>query len=305
MTRIGFIGRTKILSDTIRIFQKLTDFEISFIWTCKDEDYYDFGSEKFKQLAADVNCPFIYSSDTKKMKNSVSADIVVSINFINIIPQEFISKFKFGIINAHAGDLPRYKGNACPNWAILNKEEFVVLSFHKMDAGLDSGPIIFKEKFILSNNIYIGEVYDWLQKNTPKYFVNAVNHLVGGGFVDEQSGRALRTFPRKPDDAKLDFSADLDWNYRLIRASSKPFSGAYAHLNHSPLKVIIYRAEPYSVEYDFLAVSGQVLEFSEEDLSFLVAIGNDVIKVLDYSIDGSSKKDSFRIISGSLRNRLT
>ena len=47
--------------------------------------------------------------------------------------------------NAHAGDLPRYRGNACANWAIINGEDKVGLSIHKMDAGLDSGPIIQKK----------------------------------------------------------------------------------------------------------------------------------------------------------------
>ena len=58
--------------------------------------------------------------------------VVVSINFINIIPGSFTNKFRFGIINAHAGNLPKYRGNVCLNWAILNDESEVVLPFHKM-----------------------------------------------------------------------------------------------------------------------------------------------------------------------------
>ena len=44
-------------------------------------------------------------------------------NFSNLISKDFLNFFKFGVLNAHYGDLPRYKGNACPNWAILNNEK--------------------------------------------------------------------------------------------------------------------------------------------------------------------------------------
>ena len=64
--RIGFIGRTKSLFDTIRYFEKLDSFEISFIWTCKDENYYNFNSKNFEELANKIKCPFVYSSDTSK-----------------------------------------------------------------------------------------------------------------------------------------------------------------------------------------------------------------------------------------------
>ena len=80
--RIGFIGRTKSLFDTIRYFKKLDGFEISFIWTCKDENYYNFESKNFEELANKIKCPFVYSSDTSKIPKNIRADIVISINFI-------------------------------------------------------------------------------------------------------------------------------------------------------------------------------------------------------------------------------
>ena len=122
MTRVGFIGRTKSLYEAIKLFAELDGFEVSFIWTCKDESYYDFHSNNFKDLANDLGAKFFYSSRISEFERFVEADVVVSINFINVIPESFIGKFRFGVINAHAGDLPRYRGNACPNWAILNDE---------------------------------------------------------------------------------------------------------------------------------------------------------------------------------------
>ena len=305
MIRIGFIGRTKSLYDTIELFSKLDGFEVSFIWTCKDENYYEFSSKNFEDLANELGTKFFYSSCMSEFERLVEADVVVSINFINIIPKLFIEKFKFGVVNAHAGDLPRYRGNACPNWAILNNESEVVLSFHQMDEGLDSGDIIRKEVFQLGKDTYIGEVYDWLYKIVPCGFVESVRMLVGGYVGKKQEGKALRTFPRKPEDSRIDFQKDLDCIYRLIRASSKPFSGAYAFLNNTDTKVTIFRAEPFSIDYEYLAVNGQLLEKFDLDKSFVVAVNRQALRITEYSVDGKTLESSFKIICKSTRNRLT
>ena len=305
MTRVGFIGRTKSLYEAIKLFSELDGFEVSFIWTCKDESYYDFKIDNFEDLANKLDANFFYSSRISEFESFAEADVVVSINFINIIPESFIDKFKFGVINAHAGDLPRYRGNACPNWAILNDESEVVLSFHRMDKGLDSGDVIRKETFKLGEDTYIGEVYDWLYQVIPNGFVESVRLLLRGNTGEKQKGKPLRTFPRKPEDSRIIFHNDLDRVYRLIRASSKPFSGAYAFLNNTDTKVTIFRAEPCSLDYDFLAINGQLMEKNNIDKSFVVAVNHQALRITDYSIDGKSLDVSYEIICNSMRNRLT
>ena len=305
MIRVGFIGRTKSLYDTIELFSQLDGFEVSFIWTSKEESYYDFSSKNFEDLANELGTKFFNSTRISEFERFVEADVVVSINFINIIPKVFIEKFKFGVVNAHAGDLPRYRGNACPNWAILNDESEVVLSFHQMNEDLDSGDIIRKEVFQLGKDTYIGEVYDWLYRIVPSGFVESVRMLLGGYIGKKQEGKALRTFPRKPEDSRIDFENDLNYIYKLIRASSKPFSGAYAFLNNTNTKVTIFKAEPYLIDYDYLAVNGQLLEKSDFDKSFVVAINKQALKITEYSVDGKTLDSSFKIIGKSMRNRLT
>lgn len=305
MTRVGFLGRTKSLYETIKLFSEMDDFEVSFIWTCKDESYYDFKSNNFENLANDLSAKFFYSSRISDYESFVEADVVISVNFLNIIPKSFIDQFKYGVINAHAGDLPKYRGNACPNWAILNDESEVVLSFHKMDEGLDSGDIIRKETFKLGKDTYVGEVYEWIYRAIPNGFVESVRLLLGGNTGEKQKGRPLRAFPRKPEDSRINFQNDLDWIYRLIRASSKPFLGAYAFLNNTDTKVTIFRAVPCSLDYDFLAVNGQLMEKNDIDKSFVVAINHQALRITDYSIDGKSLDVSYEIICSSMRNRLT
>ena len=230
---------------------------------------------------------------------------MISINFVNLIPQDFINKFKYGIINSHLGDLPRYKGNACPNWAILNSEKSINLTLHKINSELDSGPIVLKDKFFLKEDTYISDVYEWSNNRTTKLFEEAVKKIINGDKFDIQKGKSHRTFPRKPSDAKLNFNKNIDWNYKLIRASSRPLPGAFAFLNESDKKVTIFKAEPFDIDYDFSAVSGQIMEKMDNEFSFLVAIKNKVLKITEYSINGLDTKNSYKVICSSMRNRLT
>ena len=171
--KIGFMGRTKMLADTIDSVMLAKDLEVAFIWTSKDEAYYDYDWKRFEATAKEIGCPFIYSPCLDESKNIPNADVVISVNFVNLIPSWFLSRFKHGVLNAHPGDLPRYKGNACPNWAILNAEDNVVLIIHQMEESLDSGPIFCKSKFKLEKDTYIGEIYTWLSSEVPKLFLKA------------------------------------------------------------------------------------------------------------------------------------
>ena len=93
MIRVGFLGRTKFLYKTIELFSQVDGFEISFIWTCKDEDYYDFKFSSFEKIAKRLGVKFYNSSHISEFRHLVEADVVVSVNFINIIPITFINKF--------------------------------------------------------------------------------------------------------------------------------------------------------------------------------------------------------------------
>ena len=135
-----------------------------------------------------------YSPKIENNFNTINADVVISINFVNLIPQDFINKFKYGIINSHLGDFPRYKGNACPNWAILNSEKSINLTLHKMNSELDSGPIVLKDKFFLKEEIHISDVYEWLNNRTPKLFEEAVKKIINGDKFDIQKENPTELF---------------------------------------------------------------------------------------------------------------
>lgn len=306
--RIGIIGRTRPLLRTADAL-RAEGHDISFVYTCASEPYYHCETAEFQEYAAQCGVPFYNDSlITTRLESlqSTNTDICVSINWISVLPQQFLHIFPLGILNGHPGDLPRYRGNACPNWAILNGETEVGMSIHLMTAELDAGPIYMKEMFEISGNSYIGDFMEWHEDVTPTMFVKVIRGLDEGSIVAEPQDLSIgtiRTFPRRPSDSRIDWRQSPQAIHRLIRASSLPFDGSFAVVEDGR-RITIYRAEIVPVNYRFHALPGQICEIQSG--CPLVACGSTdkLLLLTDFVIDELSSAESHIHIAKSLRARL-
>lgn len=277
--KIGFIGRGKILQNSIDSFLA-KGFQVPFIISGKTPSDYTLQLEDLEKYANKKKIPFYNTSKiTVEFLNSVfsgstKADICISVNFASIISQKVIDLFEYGILNAHGGDLPRYRGNACQAWAIINRENHIGLSIHRMIGGeVDSGLILEKNLYPIDINTRIGNVYDWFEKDSPDLFVSAVEKLVANKdyFLEKQNEEfALRCYPRVPEDGLIKWDQTAESIVRLINASSEPYAGAFAYIGNE--KVIIWRARMVASKQKILAVPGQVLSIDNKGVE--VAVGN-------------------------------
>src|SRR5262245_61330327 len=92
----------------------------------------------FKRLALRLEVPFYLAADINSEEfvnvlRSSRANVAISVNWPVLVRHAACAALPHGILNAHAGDLPRYRGNACPNWAILRGEPHVGVRVHAMD----------------------------------------------------------------------------------------------------------------------------------------------------------------------------
>lgn len=309
--KVAIIGRTSILYNCAKILLD-NHFEIPLIITSKEAPEYTINSNDFKKLAEDIGAKFIYTpkiNEEEIITNILSLgeiDLAVSINYSGVISQKVINLFRFGVLNAHGGDLPKYRGNACQAWALINGEKKIGLCIHKMIGGeLDSGPIISREYFNVDINTRIGQVYDWIESETPKLVLQSVNEIKkNNDFVLEYQSLnpsdSLRCYPRNPSDGKIDWGKSNEDILRLINASSEPFSGAFTSLNEQ--QVIIWRAEIYENDENYLAVSGQISTINKTDGSIIVICGLSKLRITEIEIDGQRGLPATMI--SSIRKRL-
>lgn len=226
-------------------------------------------------------------------------------NWLTLIGAEMLETFPHGLVNAHMGDLPRYRGNATPNWAIINGEEKVVVTLHQMATELDAGAILLQRAIALTAQTYIDEVYDFFFRSVPAMFADLLDGLEAGAILPrpqlDDPVMSLRCFPRLPIDSRLDWTQSADDLGRLVRASAAPFSGAYTFLNGE--KVSVWRAYPIQLPYPYLGAPGQVAErrTATGEVVVLTGDGSLVLQEIETARDG--RKPAAQIIR-SMRARL-
>lgn len=264
--KIAAIGRTDILYNSIKMLTE-NGHEVPLIVTCEEAPGYTVGTSDFEQLAEEISASFIKtehinSNGNVQLIKEADADIAISVNWKNIIGQKIIDCFSHGIINAHSGDLPQYRGNAVTNWAIINGETEIALTLHLMTTGLDAGPIVSQKRMSISDHTYISEIKNFIKKNGPKMFLEAIDSIKSDRLIttpqSTDSSLSLRCYPRSPRNGEIDWNqpaTDID---RLVRASSIPFDGAYTHIGLE--KLIIWKAHVETPQFPFIGVPGQVAE---------------------------------------------
>lgn len=276
--KVAIIGRTGTLYDTAKRLAE-AGHEIKVIITAKAAPEYTKTEYDFKELAGTFGASFLMSYIPLNLEGVEAEeicrglDIGVSINYPSIIEEGPISWFKHGILNAHLGDLPKYRGNACASWAILNGEKEVLTSIHKMEPGaLDCGRIIHQGAYTLNEQTTIGDIREWFRRSVPGMFGFALaklehdpNHCEK--FAMPAAPEAFRCYPRMPVDGFIDWwNTGIKFIHRLIRASGPPFEGAYTHqIVDGQLKKLII-LESYIIRESCAdqAICGQVLSNNRE-----------------------------------------
>ena len=308
--RIVAIGRTEILYNSILELNK-RGHKVVLIITGKSEQYqYIKNSEDFKKLAKELDAEFLITENinSDKVLGLIyihKPDIAISYNWKTIIGQKIINSFSFGILNAHAGDLPRYKGNSVRNWAIIAGEEEIVLTIHYMTIDLDAGAILLKKKIPLKKDIRIKKLYDFVLKYTPLMFAETIDGLEKGTItslvqpIDPK--KSLRCYPRLPKDSEIDWNKPVIHIDRLIRASSEPFSGAYTYIGNE--KMIIWRAHIEYPKYQYLSIPGQVVERRQKTGEVAIATSDGFLVLEEIETEHKGQIKPIEIIN-TIRTRL-
>jgi methionyl-tRNA formyltransferase len=305
--KVAIIGRTEILYETIELLRS-KNHEVVCILTAKEAPEYERTALDFKELAQNLKIPFALGSkisDFHEFLKAVNADISISINYSGIIPQSVINLFPLGILNAHGGDLPRYRGNACQAWAILNGEERVGLCIHKMIGGeLDSGDIITREYLPIDSQTKVTRIMEWMAARIPSLMLESLELLSGepSYFIERQSQNpkdALRCYPRRPEDGRIQWSNLSVDILRLINASNKPYAGAFCQ--YEGKKVLIWDAELVDDDEEHCAVPGQVTKIGDDFVEVACAGGK--LRLLELEIDGAVMVPN--MIIKSIRKRLS
>lgn len=298
------IGRSSLLYNTIEhLISK--GFKFDLIITAKEYAEYSHGVEHFTALAQAHDIPIIISKkiDIDQIKAIVGDKKIkygITVNWQFLIPDELVQLCSNNLINLHLGTLPDYKGNATGNWAIIQGEKDIYVNAHKVTGVLDSGNIVARRKIIINQDTYIQDIIKQSESICPSLMEEALTKLDQDPdyYELENTDKGLRCFPRIPEDGLINWHDTAENIYRLIRASSRPYPGAYSFLQGK--KVIIWKATPSELTYPYLAVPGTLVEINKTDDYIKVACADGILKIQEVECEGVASASA---LTNSIRSR--
>jgi len=196
-----------------------------------------------KTLAQELHLPFTQPEKLRApaamaQLNAWAPDLIVVAAFGQILKKDVLELPRYGCINVHASLLPRWRGAAPINAAILAGDEETGVTIMQMDVGLDTGPMLAQRSIRLTRDDTAGSVTPALSTLGADLLIDTLPRWIAGEIQPQQQDDTLATYAPmlKKEEGKLDFTRDADELERLVRAFN-PWPGAYLELDGSMLKV--------------------------------------------------------------------
>lgn len=214
-----------------------------------------------KKWAAEHNIPVfqperIREPEAVEQLRQYEAEVFVVAAFGQILPKEILDMPKYGCINIHASLLPKYRGAAPIQWAILNGDKTTGVTIMQMGEGLDDGDILLQKEIAIESDDTGGSLFDKLAELGGEAIVEALDALEKGTLSATPQDEALATNVGKIDKSlgKLDFSKSAEELERYVRGLF-PWPGTYCTFREKNLKIL--SAEVVSGQK--IAQSGNIL----------------------------------------------
>jgi methionyl-tRNA formyltransferase len=169
-------------------------------------------------------------------------DLLYVVDFRYLLNKTIINMAPLGALNMHPSLLPKYRGRASINWAILQGETEIGLSVHFIEEGADTGDVIASTSIELKDNQDVGDALNLLYPKYSELSKIAIGLLESGNFVRIKQDESMSSYypKRKPDDGKIDFLDNPISIKNLIRAVAPPYPGAFGFIDQK--KLIIKKA---------------------------------------------------------------
>lgn len=235
------------------------------------------------------------------------ADVCVVVAFGQILPKTILELTPYGCINVHASLLPKYRGAAPIQWAILEGETVTGVTTMQMDEGLDTGDMILKTEVPITENETGESLHDKLAAAGAELCVKTLKALEDHTAVFEKQGESPTSYAKMLD-KKM---GDIDWNCpavqieRLVRGLNS-WPSAYTHWQGKTLKIWRAKAENTAGAKNGTesgCLPGTVTEVGKD--SFAVQTGEGVLHVYELQIPGKKRMETGAFLRGYALERGT
>lgn len=248
-----------------------------------------------KQKALEYNLPVLQPEKIKTEEftaelERLQPDLIVVVAFGQILSQRILDIPSLGCVNVHASLLPRYRGAAPIHWSIINGEKETGVTTMLMDAGLDTGDMLLKDKVTITEEMTTEELHDQLMAMGGKLLAETIDGLGNGTITPEKQDDSISNYAGmlNKETGHIDWSKSAVEIHNLIRGLNS-WPVAWSMKDGKNYK--LWRTKVENRNSD--KAPGTVVELRKN--SFCLATGEGLLEVLE--IQPPSKK---RMSAGDL-----
>ena len=252
--KIIFLGTSSFGLPAFIALMKEENFEIVLTITRPDKPSgrkQAVASSPIKIMALKNNITILQPGhiiDIREKIALVKPDLIIVAAYGQIIPEAILNIPKFGCLNLHASLLPKYRGAAPINGAILRGEEQTGVTIMKMDKELDTGPILAQISLKVDPNDTAGTLHDKLSQASPDFLIKTIKQYIEGETTPrpQDSNYASYTKTLKKSDGLIDWGKPAQDLEKFIRAMT-PWPTAWTWWSGRQIKILSAQPEPLEI----------------------------------------------------------
>lgn len=224
---------------------------------------------------------------------SHKADVAVVVAYGRILSKSYLNAFPMGCINVHFSLLPKYRGAAPVNWAIVNGENKTGITTMKMDLGLDTGDMLLQSETEIAKTENAIELMDRLSNQGADLLAETLNRYEEIEPMAQDHEKATLAPLMTKEDGLIDWERNANEISKRIRGF-QPFPRSYTSFRGQ--KLTIWSAAVSAEEFDVLG-NGKVLKVSPEEI--VVNCGNKTkLQISELQIEGRRRMNTRDFVNG-------
>ena len=221
-------------------------------------------------------------------------DVIVVVAFGQILPKAILDMPKYGCINVHASLLPKYRGAAPIQWAVIDGEKESGVTTMQMNEGIDTGDMLKKTVITLEEKETGGSLFEKLADAGAKLLIETLEAVENGTITRTKQNDAEATHAKMLDKnlGKIDFAKSAEEIERLIRGLN-PWPSAYTGLDGKTLKIWDANVIDREVE----GQPGEIVEITKENI--YVKTGKGLLELEEVQLEGKKRMEAGAFLRGN------
>lgn len=302
------MGTPELAGASLRALLATPDFQIVAAVTQPDQPKgrgLHLQPPPVKEIAQQAGLPVLQPQRAREetlieQLRALAPDLVAVAAYGQILPQAILDLPRFGCLNVHTSLLPKYRGAAPIQYAILNGDNETGATIMKMDAGLDTGDILATAKTPIHASDNSQTLHDRLAEIGARLLVSTIPDFISGNIQPRpQPAEGVIYAPKiKKQDGQIDWSQPAPAIWNRIRAMV-PWPGAFTHLPAQPSPHLLKIWDAQVTEGS--GEPGTILQADKNGI--VIACGNGALRVLALQLEGRRRMTAPEFLAGHLLTR--